>query len=120
MAALLCSLTLYQARQHRPCHQRAIHSGLKRSPDDTHGQHHGTGELRRSPPFQVTIPPDLALGAGVADPRSVAKDRCHRDQREAAQGDLRRMSYGPFWIDHGRVCLSHHRPAMRSPGGGGP
>jgi hypothetical protein len=64
MAALLCSLTLYQARQHRPCHQRAIHSGLKRSPADTHGQHHGTGELRRSPPFKVTIPPDLALGAG--------------------------------------------------------
>ena len=39
MAALLCSLTLYQARQHRPCHQRAIHSGHKRSPADTHGQH---------------------------------------------------------------------------------
>ena len=64
MAALLCSLTLYQARQHRPCHQRAIHSGHKRSPADTHRHHHGTGELRRSPPFQVTIPPDLALGAG--------------------------------------------------------
>ena len=31
MAALLCSLTLCQARQHWPCHQRAIHSGLKRS-----------------------------------------------------------------------------------------
>jgi hypothetical protein len=64
MAALLCSLTLYQARQHRPCHQRAIHSGHKRSPADTHRHHHGTGEQRRSPPFQVTIPPDLALQAG--------------------------------------------------------
>ena len=64
MAALLCSLTLCQARQHWPCHQRAIHSGLKRSPADTHGQPRSSLDLRRSPPSQVTSLRDLALQAG--------------------------------------------------------
>jgi hypothetical protein len=47
-----------------PCHYRAIHSGLDRSPADNHGQRHGGLDLRCSLPSQVTNPPDLALGAG--------------------------------------------------------
>jgi hypothetical protein len=48
----------------RPCHERAIHSSLDRSPVDNHGQHHNGRDLRRSPFPKVTILPDLALGAG--------------------------------------------------------
>ena len=54
----------------RPCHKRAVHSSSDRSPADNHGQRQSSIDLRRSPPSQVTIPPDLALGAGsraVAD-----------------------------------------------------
>jgi hypothetical protein len=48
----------------RPCHERAIHSSLDRSPVDNHGQHHNGRDLRRSPFPKVTILPDLALQAG--------------------------------------------------------
>ena len=59
----------YTARPHkrrprRPCHDRAIHSGLDRSPADNHGQRHSGLDLRRSPSSQVTTAPDLALSAG--------------------------------------------------------
>jgi hypothetical protein len=53
-----------QRRPRRPCHYRAIHSGLDRSPADNHGQRQNSFDLRRCPPSQVTISPDLALGAG--------------------------------------------------------
>jgi hypothetical protein len=56
--------TLDQGRTHRPCHQRAIHSGPDRSPADNHGQRRSSPDLRDFTPPQVTIPPpDLALGA---------------------------------------------------------
>jgi hypothetical protein len=53
-----------QGRPQRPCHKRAIHSSPERSRADNHGQRQSCCDLRRSPPSQVTIWPDLALGAG--------------------------------------------------------
>jgi hypothetical protein len=55
---------LSQSRAHRPCHQRAIHTGHDRSRADNHGQHHSGHNLRRSPFPVVTITLDLALQAG--------------------------------------------------------
>jgi hypothetical protein len=52
---------LSQGRAHRPCHQRAIHTGHDRSRADNHGQHHSGHNLRRSPFPVVTITLDLAL-----------------------------------------------------------
>jgi hypothetical protein len=49
---------------HRPGHERAIHSSLDRSRADNHGQRQGALDLRGSLPSEVTIPLDLALGAG--------------------------------------------------------
>jgi hypothetical protein len=43
---------------------RAIHSGPERFPADNHGQRQSLFDLHRSLPPQVTILPDLALGAG--------------------------------------------------------
>ena len=54
----------HKRRPRRPCHYRAIHSSPDRSPGDNHGQHQGGLDLRRSPPSQVAILPDLALQAG--------------------------------------------------------
>jgi hypothetical protein len=48
-----------------PCHYRAIHCSLDRSPADTHGQSHGCRDLLSSSSEQVAILPDLALQAGV-------------------------------------------------------
>jgi hypothetical protein len=47
-----------------PCHQRATHSSLDRSPADTHGQHHHGRDLLSPPPPRVPILLRLALGAG--------------------------------------------------------
>jgi hypothetical protein len=64
----------YTARPHkrrprRPCHYRAIHSGLDRSRADNHGQRHSGLDLRRSPSSQETTAPDLALQAGGQRPK---------------------------------------------------
>jgi hypothetical protein len=48
----------------RLCHYRAIHNSPERYRADNHGQHHDAYDLRRFLPSQVTILPDLALGAG--------------------------------------------------------
>jgi hypothetical protein len=50
----------------RPCHKRAIHSGLDRSRADNNGQRKGGLDLQSSSPSQVMIPPELALQAGVS------------------------------------------------------
>jgi hypothetical protein len=54
----------HERRPRPPCHYRAIHSGLDRSPADNHGQRHSDLDLRRSPPSQVTDRPNPALQAG--------------------------------------------------------
>jgi hypothetical protein len=54
----------------RPCHKRAIHNSRERSRADTHGQSHGRSDLCRSLPGQVTILPDLALGAEGHTPQT--------------------------------------------------
>ena len=54
----------YHRRPRRPCHQRAIHNSLDRPPADTHGQHHGGRNLRRSPSPEAAILLGLALQAG--------------------------------------------------------
>jgi hypothetical protein len=46
-----------------PCHYRAIHCSLDRSPADTHGQSHGCRDLLSSSSEQVAILPYLALQA---------------------------------------------------------
>jgi hypothetical protein len=51
-------------RPRRPCHQRAIHSSLDRSPADNHGQHHHGYDLLSSSPPQVPNLPGPALQAG--------------------------------------------------------
>jgi hypothetical protein len=51
-------------RSRRPCHSRAISSGLDRSRADNYGQRRSSTDLRGVTPLQVTIAADLALGAG--------------------------------------------------------
>jgi hypothetical protein len=55
--------TVCEGHPHRPCHRRAIHSGLERSRADNHGQPRSSLDLRHSLSSQVAILPDLALGA---------------------------------------------------------
>jgi hypothetical protein len=54
---------LSQGRAHRPCHQRAIHSGCGRCPADGQGQRQSGLGLRCSPPLQGHDTAELALGA---------------------------------------------------------
>jgi hypothetical protein len=54
----------FRCHPRRPCHWRAIHSGLDRSRADNHGQRRSSIDLRGVTPLQVTIAADLALGAG--------------------------------------------------------
>jgi hypothetical protein len=61
----------HECRPRPPCHYRAIHSGLDRSPADNHGQRHSDLDLRRSPPSQVTDRPDLACKQGVSEDRLI-------------------------------------------------
>jgi hypothetical protein len=67
----------------QPCHKRAIHRSLDRSPADTHGQHHSGRDLRRSLLRPVTILLGLALqarGHGAAlGPRTVGNRRSTSD-----------------------------------------
>jgi hypothetical protein len=54
---------LCQSRPRRPCHYRAIHSSLDRSPADTDGQDHDGRDLRPSPHPQLANLPNLGFGS---------------------------------------------------------
>jgi hypothetical protein len=98
-------------RARRPCHQRAIHSGPRRSQADNHGQHPSALDLRRSLASQVTTAPDLALQAGVVGSSPIISTA---PQRGNGVVHRRQNVTCTAYVHPLRVRIEHPEPPMLS------